>query len=65
MFNNVDGQLAQQIAMGIGVNPPAALNNSIITIKSPAVSQENTIRVTQTRKIIVLAENGFNSNELS
>lgn len=65
MFNNVDGQLAIQIATGIGAMPPTTPGGSGITASSPAVSQENTIKVPQTRKVAVLLENGFNSTELS
>ncbi len=63
MFNNVDGELAIQIAEGIGVEPPKTFGGSGVTASSPAVSQENTIMVPQTRKVAILLEEGFNFNE--
>lgn len=65
MFNNVDGQLATQIAMGIGVNPPAVPGGTGVTASSPAVSQENTVKEARTRKVAILAENGFNFQEIT
>lgn len=65
MFNNVDGQLATQIAMGLGATPPAVPGGTGVTASSPAVSQENTIREAQTRKVAILAENGFNFPEVT
>ncbi|MHB1127880.1 MAG: catalase [Bacillota bacterium] len=65
LFNNVDGQLAVQIAMGIGATPPANPGGTGVTASSPAVSQENTIKTARTRKVAVLAENGFNFPELT
>lgn len=65
MFNNVDGQLASQIATGLGVSAPASMGGSELTDFSPAVSQENTIMLACTRKVAILAENGFNLSEFS
>lgn len=65
MFNNVDGYLATQIAMGVGATPPANPGGSGVTASSPAVSQENTIRSARTRKVAILAENGFNYPEVT
>ena len=65
MFNNVDGQLATRIAQGIGAAAPAAPGGTGITASSPAVSQENTIRDARTRKVAILAENGFNFTEVA
>lgn len=67
MFNNVDGQLAAQIAAGIGAVAPAVPGGGGIgiTASSPAVSQENTTKVAQTRKVAILAENGFNFPEVT
>lgn len=64
MYNQVDGQLAAQIAMGIGVNPPQNAGGSGETASSPAVSQENTIKVATTRKVAILIENGFDLNDV-
>ncbi len=65
MFNNVDGELAVQIAAGIGANAPAEPGGSGVTASSPAVSQANTIMETRTRKVAVLMENGFNYPEVT
>ncbi|AOY77473.1 catalase [Clostridium formicaceticum] len=65
MFNNVDGQLAAQIAAGVGATPPANPGNAGITASSPAVSQENTVKDAKTRKVAILLENGFNHQEVS
>ncbi|MDW7650560.1 MAG: catalase [Bacillota bacterium] len=65
MFNNVDGNLAAQIAMGIGATPPANPGGTGITASSPAISQENTPKSARTRKVAVLAENGFNFPEVT
>jgi catalase len=65
MFNNVDGQLAIQIALGVGANPPAKPGGTGVTHASPAVSQSNTIKGAQTRKVAILADNGFNYPEIT
>ncbi len=65
MFNNVDGQLATKIALGFGAKPPANPGTTGVTKKSPAVSQENTVKSARTRKVAVLAENGFNFAEVT
>ncbi len=66
MFNLVDGDLANQIAAGIGAalpsNPPAPNDMSAI---SPALSQENTAKSAQSRIIAILAEEGFKFDEVS
>ena len=63
MFNNVDGDLATQIAQGIGAKAPAKPFKSLNNPTSPALSQANTIKTAATRKIAVLIENGFNYKE--
>jgi len=65
MFNNVDGQLAAQIAMGIGANPSANTGGTGVTAASPAVSMEYTVKEARTRKVAILAENGFNFPEVT
>lgn len=65
MFNNVDNQLAVQIAQGIGATPPAALNKPSISATSPAVSQMNTPMSARTRKVAILVDNGFNHGEVT
>ncbi len=63
-FNNVDGELARQIAIGIGVEPPSSPGGSGVTDSSPAVSIENTVFEAKTRKVAILVENGFDASEL-
>lgn len=65
MFNNVDGNLAIQIAAGVGVEAPKTPGPTGSTITSPAVSQTNTVKDARTRKIAILADNGFNYKELT
>lgn len=65
MFNNVDGQLAIQIASGIGATPPKNPGPTGGTATSPAVSQANTVKDARTRKIAILADNGFNYEEIT
>lgn len=60
LFNNVDGELASRIATGIGVAPPQKPGGTGVTASSPAISQENTIKVAATRKVAILLDNGFN-----
>jgi catalase len=65
MFNNVDGDLARKIAVGVGVEPPAEAGGTGVTASSPAVSIENTVYTAKTRKVAILAENGFNYQEVN
>ncbi|MED3647073.1 catalase [Halalkalibacterium halodurans] len=65
MFNQVDGKLAAEIAKGIGVNPPTTPGGTGVTASSPAVSQENTIKLARTRKVAVLIDHGFAFDEVS
>ena len=69
MFNNVDPELARQIAKGVGANPPSEKPQSpkkTPQIKaSKALSMENTVQSVKTRKIAVIAMDGFNGKELS
>ncbi len=65
MFNNVNAELAEKIALGVGVNAPALPSGAKIAASSPALSQENTIMTAATRKVAVLLENGFCDPEVS
>ncbi|MED1738001.1 catalase [Bacillus swezeyi] len=64
MFNRVDGDLAKQIAAGVGVKPPEKDEGSKVTLKSPALSQENTVQTPVTRTVAILAEHGFDDTEV-
>ncbi len=64
-FNHIDHDLAKQVAMGIGVEPPSRSEAPDITKSSPAVSMENTVKnMVKSRRIAILASEGFNSHEL-
>lgn len=66
-LSNVGLQLAQQVAQGIGVEAPQAPTEEVrqgVTLLSPALSQMNTVKSPATRKIAVLAANGFDSAEM-
>jgi len=68
MFNNVDGDLAIEIAKGVGADAPASKGGSPVTKKSRNVSQElseHTRKDTiMTRMIAVLVAEGYNSSEV-
>lgn len=63
VLKNVDLELAQQVAKNIGVTPPKE-GGLDLTKSSPALSQENTTKLPDTRKVGVLIDNGFDSNEV-
>ncbi|HZK35237.1 MAG TPA: catalase [Bacillota bacterium] len=65
MFSNVDGDLAEKIATGIGAAPPAEKFLMDTSASSPALSQLNTPKSAKSRKVAILIENGFNHTELS
>lgn len=65
MFSNVDLYLAEQIALGVGAKVPDGAAESKVTLSSPALSQMNTARSAKTRKVAILADNGFNYQEVS
>lgn len=64
-FSNVDAALGQKIAEGIGVNPPQVPVGTGAGESSPAVSQENTVKTARTRKIAILAENGYDYQQVN
>ncbi|GIP28903.1 catalase-2 [Paenibacillus sp. J23TS9] len=66
-LSNVDLILAEQVALGIGAEAPKAPTEEVresVTLLSPALSQLNTAKSAATRKIAVLAANGFDSAEM-
>ena len=69
MFNNVDGDLAIEIAKGVGVPAPEQKGGSPVTKESPNVSQErsaHTVKNTiKTRKVAILAADGYNHTDVS
>ncbi|PLS18475.1 catalase HPII [Bacillus sp. M6-12] len=63
MFANVNLELATAFAAEIGANPPKS-GGSDITKSSPALSQENTKKMPNTRKVGVIIDNDFNGAEV-
>ncbi|ONK23704.1 catalase HPII [Bacillus sp. VT-16-64] len=62
MLANIDLGLAQAVARKIGVHPPDSFQGPTITKSSPALSQENTVKRSDTRKMAVLVGEGFDKN---
>lgn len=65
LFNNIDYDLAMQIAEGIGATPPSNRIESNVISTSPAVSQQDTAKDARTRKVAILVEDGFSYSDLS
>jgi len=61
MYSNVNLDLATEIAKNLGVSPPQN-GNTDTSKSSPALSIENTIRTADTRKLVVILADGFNSD---
>ena len=64
-FNQVDHDLAKQIAQRIGVSEPAKPEKANHGEKSAALSQENTDKTVKGRKVAVLAADGVNDSQIS
>ncbi|OMF76378.1 catalase [Paenibacillus glucanolyticus] len=58
LFAHVDSDLATRISEGIGTIPPQT-SGSASSESSPALSMMNTVKLPLTRKVAVLAGNGF------
>ncbi|MEW8969614.1 MAG: catalase HPII [Mesobacillus sp.] len=65
MLGNIDSFLAEQVADNLGMNAPADSKPMEVTMTSPALSQMNTVKLPNTRKVAILADNGFNGAEIS
>lgn len=63
MFANVSLELAREFAKKIGANPPKS-GGSNITKSSPALSQLNTKKSANTRKVAVIITDGFKGAEV-
>lgn len=61
MFANVSMELATEVAKNIGLEAPQG-NDSGVTKSSPALSQENTVKSAKTRKVLLIAGDGFEGN---
>lgn len=64
MFANVSVDLAAGFAKAIGANSPTG-EDSKVTKSSPALSQENTTKVPDTRKLGVIVGKGFNGKDVT
>ncbi|MEM5818321.1 MAG: catalase, partial [Desulfitobacterium hafniense] len=62
MLGNVDPELAQKVAEGLGATPPANAKNPT-SFASPALSMENTAKSPKTKKVAVLIESGFDKKQ--
>ncbi|MCP3762176.1 catalase [Domibacillus sp. A3M-37] len=66
MFANVNVELAKTVAEAIGVQAPTDVPESTVTKSSDALSQEkNPVKGVATRKIAVLAGEGFSGKEMT
>ncbi|QNG59702.1 catalase [Bacillus sp. PAMC26568] len=65
MISSIDNKLAEEVAAGIGAEVSKYSTDSGVTNSSDALSQEKTIKIPDTRKVAVLAENGYNASELN
>ncbi|PLR67413.1 catalase HPII [Bacillus sp. UMB0893] len=65
MISSIDNKLAEEVAAGIGAEVSKDSTDSGVTNSSDALSQEKTIKIPDTRKVAVLAENGYNASELN
>jgi catalase len=63
MFANVNVELAAAFALEIGANPPSQ-GGPAVTKSSPALSQQNTKKKPDTRKVGVIISNEFNGPEV-
>jgi catalase len=64
MFANVNLEMAKEVAEYIGVRPPTKGGGSSTIKVSPALSQENTKKTAETRKVAVILTNGFNGADV-
>lgn len=65
MIGNIDTFLAEQVAVSVGAKKPANSKAMEVTLTSPALSQLNTVKLPNTRKVAILADHGFNSAEVT
>ena len=64
-FNQVDGELAKRVALGLGMPAPTEAAPSNHGQKSAALSQENTTKTAKGRKVAILAADGVNGEQLA
>nr|WP_236005944.1 catalase [Desemzia sp. RIT 804] len=61
---NIDLEMAQKVAKNLGVEPPTE-GGFDSTKSSPALSQENTVKFPDTRKVGVILADGFDGQEVN
>ncbi|WP_199203605.1 catalase [Sporosarcina sp. P34] len=64
MFANVDMDMATQVADAVGVDAPTDVVQSTESKSSPALSQENMVKVPDTRTVAVLIADQFDDEAL-
>lgn len=64
-FNLVDGELAQRVAMGLGMPAPTEPAPKNHGQKSAALSQEHTTKTAKGRKVAILAADGVDGNQIA
>ncbi|SDN98436.1 catalase [Alkalicoccus daliensis] len=64
MFGNVSMELATNFADAIGVNPPEGEDTGY-TKSSPALSQENSVKKPDTRKVVVIIGQNYSGAEVN
>ncbi|CAM3885668.1 catalase [Mesobacillus thioparans] len=64
MLGNIDNFLAEQVAESLGAKNPES-KPAEVTLSSPALSQMNTAKLPNTRKVAILADHGFSGAEVS
>jgi catalase len=64
-FNHVDRELAQRVAIGLGMPAPTAPATENHGQTSAALSQENTTKTAKGRKVAILAADGVDGSQLA
>jgi len=64
MFGNANIDMMTKVSMNIGVEPPKAEQIAYWKV-SPALSQENTIKKSDTLKVGIIISDGFNADEFN
>ncbi len=65
LFSHVDRELAEEVAMGVGVTDAKLAEPSTVTKASPALSQERTVKDTiRTRRVAILLAEGYDHAQL-
>ncbi|WP_050613464.1 catalase [Bacillus testis] len=65
LIGRIDTELAKQVAVAIGAEPPKTTPAYKVTETSPALSMMNTTYSPKTLKVAILAHNGFHYKEVT